>query len=200
MSPAGVSAATQPFPGAPRPSALAAERVRRGSNGGRGRSTSSTPRTSSRRPHVRPSSSPCTTSRSLAGLISPTPRRATTTPSSAAALDRGAVRAHRQRLRRRCSSGGVRASLRSGSCASIRGCTRAVPGHAAAGRRYVGADRYVLFIGQIEPRKNLPRLVRAFFERVADADPDLRLVLAGPPGPDTDNVERAVTAGPHGTE
>ena len=51
--------------------------------------------------------------------------------------------------------------------------------------------------GRSNPGRTFPRLVRAF-HRVADSDPDLRLVLAGPPGPDTDNVERAVTDGPHG--
>lgn len=70
-------------------------------------------------------------------------------------------------------------------------------GDPEAGRRLAGAQRYALFIGQIEPRKNLPTLVRAF-HRVADTDPDLRLVLAGPQGPDTENVERAVRAGHHG--
>jgi glycosyltransferase involved in cell wall biosynthesis len=70
-------------------------------------------------------------------------------------------------------------------------------GDPEAGRRLAGAQRYALFIGQLGPRKNLPMLVRAF-QRVADTDPDLRLVLAGPQGPDTENVERAVRAGPHG--
>ena len=70
-------------------------------------------------------------------------------------------------------------------------------GDPESGRRIAGAPRYTLFIGQLEPRKNLTTLVRAF-HRVADTDPDLRLVLAGPPGPDSDNVERAIRAGQHG--
>ncbi len=70
-------------------------------------------------------------------------------------------------------------------------------GDPESGRRIAGARRYVLFIGQIEPRKNLTTLVRAF-HRVADADPDLHLVLTGPPGPDSENVERAIRAGQHG--
>jgi glycosyltransferase involved in cell wall biosynthesis len=49
-------------------------------------------------------------------------------------------------------------------------------GHAIAG---VGA--YVLALGQLEPRKNLPSLVRAF-DKVADAVPGLHLVVAGPDG------------------
>lgn len=46
-------------------------------------------------------------------------------------------------------------------------------------QRYGLARRYVLFVGTIEPRKNLPRLVEAF----AKADPpDTDLVLAGAQG------------------
>jgi glycosyltransferase involved in cell wall biosynthesis len=40
---------------------------------------------------------------------------------------------------------------------------------------------YVAFAGTIEPRKNVPTLVRAF-ARVAESRPDLRLVLAGSDG------------------
>jgi glycosyltransferase involved in cell wall biosynthesis len=48
----------------------------------------------------------------------------------------------------------------------------------SAGRRIAGADRYVLAIGTIEPRKDHAMLVRAF-DRVAGNDPDVRLVVAG---------------------
>lgn len=41
-------------------------------------------------------------------------------------------------------------------------------------------ERYLLYVGNLEPRKNLPTLVRAF-ARIA-AEHDLVLVLAGPPG------------------
>lgn len=41
--------------------------------------------------------------------------------------------------------------------------------------------RFVLAVGTAEPRKDLPGLVRAF-DAVAADDPDLALVLAGPPG------------------
>jgi glycosyltransferase involved in cell wall biosynthesis len=44
-----------------------------------------------------------------------------------------------------------------------------------------GVTRYVLAIGTAEPRKDLPGLVRAF-DRLADRQADLALVLAGPPG------------------
>jgi len=52
---------------------------------------------------------------------------------------------------------------------------------AAAGRHLAGADRYVLSLGTVEPRKDLPTLVAAF-DAVAGSDPDLHLVVAGPDG------------------
>lgn len=52
---------------------------------------------------------------------------------------------------------------------------------AAAGRRLAGGPRYVLALGTVEPRKNLPLLVEAF-DAVAAIDPGLRLVIAGPDG------------------
>jgi glycosyltransferase involved in cell wall biosynthesis len=44
-----------------------------------------------------------------------------------------------------------------------------------------GVARFCLAIGTAEPRKDLPGLVRAF-DAVADRQPDVALVLAGPPG------------------
>jgi glycosyltransferase involved in cell wall biosynthesis len=66
-------------------------------------------------------------------------------------------------------------------------------GDAAHGRELARHDRYVLALGTIEPRKNLTTLVRAF-DRVAAEDPDLALVLAGPPGWDAARVQAAVDA------
>jgi glycosyltransferase involved in cell wall biosynthesis len=54
---------------------------------------------------------------------------------------------------------------------------------------------YVLAIGTIERRKNLPTLVRAF-GMVAAAQPHLRLVLAGGSGDDIDAVRAAIDALP----
>jgi glycosyltransferase involved in cell wall biosynthesis len=54
-------------------------------------------------------------------------------------------------------------------------------GDPAAGRQLAGGDRYVLAVGTVEPRKDLPLLVRAF-DAVAAADPAVRLVIAGPDG------------------
>ncbi|MDQ1467612.1 MAG: hypothetical protein QOH10_2027 [Actinomycetota bacterium] len=50
---------------------------------------------------------------------------------------------------------------------------------------------YVLAIGSLEPRKNLPYLVAAF-GAIADSHPDLRLVLAGPDGPARPAIDVAV--------
>lgn len=52
---------------------------------------------------------------------------------------------------------------------------------------------YVLAIGSLEPRKNLPYLVAAF-GAMAASHPDLRLVLAGPDGPARPAVDAAVAA------
>lgn len=56
---------------------------------------------------------------------------------------------------------------------------------AAAGRRLAGAEQYVLALGTVEPRKDLPTLVAAF-DRIAAANPKLVLVVAGPDGWGTD--------------
>ncbi len=68
-------------------------------------------------------------------------------------------------------------------------------GDAERGRAIVGADRYVLALGTIEPRKNLTMLVEAF-AIAAGSDAELHLVLAGPPGWDTDRVQAAIAACP----
>jgi glycosyltransferase involved in cell wall biosynthesis len=52
---------------------------------------------------------------------------------------------------------------------------------AARGIHLAGGPRYVLALGTVEPRKDLPTLVAAFDAMAAD-DPDLRLVIAGPDG------------------
>lgn len=52
---------------------------------------------------------------------------------------------------------------------------------ATVGQHLAGGERYVLALGTVEPRKDLPTLVRAF-DQVAATDPDLRLVIAGPDG------------------
>lgn len=55
------------------------------------------------------------------------------------------------------------------------------------------SEPYVAFSGTIEPRKDVPTLVRAF-ARVAPAHPDLRLVLAGRDGWGADAARDAIAA------
>jgi glycosyltransferase involved in cell wall biosynthesis len=59
---------------------------------------------------------------------------------------------------------------------------QASPPDAALRRRLGLPDRYFVFIGNLEPRKNLPLLLDAF-RALIDAEPDAPgLVLVGPPG------------------
>src|SRR5881409_3880828 len=51
-------------------------------------------------------------------------------------------------------------------------------GRAVARARFAVPDRYVLYVGQFDPRKNVRGLLRAFVA-AADRDPDLRLVIVG---------------------
>lgn len=51
----------------------------------------------------------------------------------------------------------------------------------ATGHRLAGGRRYLLALGTVEPRKDLPTLVRAF-DRLDAADSELRLVIAGGDG------------------
>ena len=67
----------------------------------------------------------------------------------------------------------------------------------AALRRIGAVPPYVAFVGTLEPRKDVPTLVRAF-DRLAAAVPGLTLVLAGGRGWGTRAVEGAVKAAIHG--
>jgi glycosyltransferase involved in cell wall biosynthesis len=58
-----------------------------------------------------------------------------------------------------------------------------------------GTDRYVLALGTVEPRKDLPGLVRAF-DRLAGEQSDVGLVLVGSRGWGEDALETAVRASP----
>jgi glycosyltransferase involved in cell wall biosynthesis len=57
---------------------------------------------------------------------------------------------------------------------------------------------YVAFVGTLEPRKDVPTLVRAF-DRIAAAHPELTLVLAGLPGWGAKEVDRTVAEVTHGS-
>jgi glycosyltransferase involved in cell wall biosynthesis len=71
------------------------------------------------------------------------------------------------------------------------GLTVAAPGDRMRARERVGAAEYILAIGTIEPRKNLPLLVRAFDALAASRD-ELVLVVAGPAGWGADAFATAV--------
>ncbi len=87
----------------------------------------------------------------------------------------------------------------------VRAIHHGVPRHASPGSIPAGADPglagvrrpYVLALGTVEPRKDLVSLVGAF-DLVAETDPDLSLVVAGPDGWGKAAFEAAVTAATHG--
>jgi len=71
------------------------------------------------------------------------------------------------------------------------------PGHdAAALAPLAPGERYVLFLGTLEPRKNLVALVEAF-DRLAANDRELRLVLAGRAGWGNRPLEEAIDRSGH---
>lgn len=64
-------------------------------------------------------------------------------------------------------------------------------GDPSRGRALAGGHRFVLALGTVEPRKDLPTLVAAMAQ-LWDEDDDLRLVVAGPDGWGSDAFEAAV--------
>jgi glycosyltransferase involved in cell wall biosynthesis len=71
------------------------------------------------------------------------------------------------------------------------------PGDAAAGRTLAGADRYVLTLATVEPRKDHPTLVEAFAAAAAEGPlADVRLVLAGPDGWGAEALAEALARSP----
>ena len=71
------------------------------------------------------------------------------------------------------------------------------PGDDAALTRIGVRQPYIAFVGTLEPRKDVPALVRAF-DRIAATQPDLALVLAGARGWGVEAVEAAVAGATHG--
>jgi glycosyltransferase involved in cell wall biosynthesis len=69
-------------------------------------------------------------------------------------------------------------------------------GDATRGRARAGAERYLITLSTIEPRKNLPALVRAF-DAVAAEEPDLHLVMVGPDGWGVEAFQAALDAAHH---
>lgn len=72
------------------------------------------------------------------------------------------------------------------------------PGEVAAIRREfgLGSTPYVAFLGALEPRKNVPALIRGFARAVRGRPDSPALLLAGQPGWDA-QVERALDSVPH---
>jgi glycosyltransferase involved in cell wall biosynthesis len=71
------------------------------------------------------------------------------------------------------------------------------PGGDDAARARCGVRQpYVAFLGTIEPRKDVPTLIRAF-DRLAELDPHLLLVVAGGRGWGLEAVDRALAAARH---
>lgn len=70
---------------------------------------------------------------------------------------------------------------------------RPVGGSPAAGRRRAGAERYVLAVGTVEPRKGLPTLLAAF-DALAGDHPEVDLVHAGADGWGLAEYEAALAA------
>jgi glycosyltransferase involved in cell wall biosynthesis len=58
-----------------------------------------------------------------------------------------------------------------------------------ARQKYHLPDHFLLYVGMIEPRKNLSTLLKAF-AKVADQMPDHRLVIVGPKGWMVDNIHQ----------
>lgn len=71
------------------------------------------------------------------------------------------------------------------------------PGADAASLAQLGVRRpYIVFLGTLEPRKQVDVLVRAF-DLLAGRHPDLQLVLAGRPGWGVGAIDAAIAASPH---
>ncbi|OWW19979.1 glycosyltransferase family 4 protein [Noviherbaspirillum denitrificans] len=62
-------------------------------------------------------------------------------------------------------------------------------------RKRFDIGRYILYVGTIEPRKNILGLVKAF-EQVAPTHPDIKLVIAGKLGWDYDSLLQYIEASP----
>jgi len=71
--------------------------------------------------------------------------------------------------------------------------TRNVTSHSILRDRYHVPDRYILYVGQFFPRKNLSRLLEAFAP-LSEQYPDYSLVLAGPGGEGEQQVRSLVTS------
>lgn len=69
-------------------------------------------------------------------------------------------------------------------------------GDPSTGRRLAGVEHYVLAVGTVEPRKDLPSLARAV-DRLATEHPELVVVHAGGDGWQVERLEEAIGAMAH---
>ena len=67
---------------------------------------------------------------------------------------------------------------------------------AATGHQLAGGTRYLLAVGTVEPRKDLPLLVEAFDRLAGDGDDELRLVIAGADGWGAEALGAAIARSP----
>lgn len=73
---------------------------------------------------------------------------------------------------------------------------QSAPGEPLDATELAPGGRYVLAVGTVEPRKDLPVLVQAF-DLIAANDAEVRLVIAGQDGWGADALSEAVAASPH---
>jgi glycosyltransferase involved in cell wall biosynthesis len=81
-------------------------------------------------------------------------------------------------------------------CVVAGGVRATPPGDPRPGHELAGGKRYVLALGTVEPRKDLPTLVAAFDDLAAD-DPELRLVIAGQDGWGSQDLAAAIERSAH---
>lgn len=76
------------------------------------------------------------------------------------------------------------------------GVSEPPPADPVRGHEIAGTERYLLSLGTVEPRKDLPLLVSAF-DALAATHPDLRLVIAGPDGWGAEALAERISESPH---
>lgn len=76
------------------------------------------------------------------------------------------------------------------------GVSEPPPAEPARGRELAGSDCYIVAIGTVEPRKDLPLLIEAF-DQLAAVDPEVRVVIAGPDGWGAEALTDRIASSPH---
>ncbi|HYA44400.1 MAG TPA: glycosyltransferase family 1 protein [Acidimicrobiales bacterium] len=94
-------------------------------------------------------------------------------------------------------AGDASVAVGAGASAPVLGGTGLLPGATVRALLPSWVEAYVLALGTVEPRKDLPTLVRAF-GMIAARHPGLALVIAGPDGWGSGQLSEAVAACPAG--